>query len=307
MPLRHIRVELKGPVLIARIDNPPSDLLDREVMADLDTLGRRLSRDRAIRSVVLTGPRSGTFVPHYMIDEILEGTERLDTPTPYVAARTALAAVAAASALPGGRSLIRRSPGAGLLELLDTHATLNRLGRLSQVVIAAIDGDALGGGCELALACDIRIMSDDDFRIGLPELTIGIPPGAGGTQRLMAAVGPARARAMILAAQTLDPHRAHAVGLVDAVVPPQATLGAALSVAASVATWNPAAVRAAKHALRPPGLRGGIAREAGGFVSAVSGHDAMAMLRRFTESSAPEEGRTPWRDRSALPPDVTAG
>lgn len=301
-PLRTIRTEQRGDVLLARIDNPPTDLLDRTVMADLAQLGRSLSSDRDVRAVVVTGPRPGVFVPHYLIDEILEGTERLDTPTPYPAARAGLAAVAGLARLPGGRRLIAASPAAGLLELVDTHAALNMLGRLPQVVVAAIDGDAQGGGCELALACDIRVMSDGDHRIGLPELSIGIPPGAGGTQRLMAAVGPARARAMVLGAQTVSPQDALRIGLVDAVVPADRTLEVALDIAATAAGWNPAAVLAAKRALQPPGLSLGLRREAGGFVAAVSGRDAMEMLRRFTTVSDNEHGKTPWRDRSILPP-----
>lgn len=302
IPLRTIRTVQRGKVLVVRIDNPPTDLLDRSVMADLGTLGRGLAADTTVRAVVVTGPRAGVFVPHYLIDEILEGTERLDMPTPYVAARGGLAAVAAVSRVPGGRRLITRSPAAGLLELVDTHAALNRLGRLPQVVVAAIDGDAQGGGCELALACDIRVMSEGDYRIGLPELSIGIPPGAGGTQRLMAAVGPARARAMVLAAQTVEPLEALQMGLVDAVVPPDRTFQVAVDIAETTTAWNPAAVRAAKRALQPPGLAAGLRREAGGFVAAVSGRDAMDMLREFTQVSDNAAGHTPWRDRTILPP-----
>ncbi|MFN8125655.1 MAG: enoyl-CoA hydratase/isomerase family protein [Candidatus Nanopelagicales bacterium] len=300
-PLRTIRTELRDTVLIARIDNPPTDLMDREVMADLGRLGRALSADRSVRAVVVTGPRPGVFVPHYLIDEILAGTERLDTPTPYGIARGGLAAVGALARFPGGRRLVAASPAAGLLEVLDTHAALTRLGRLPQVVIAAVDGDAQGGGCELALACDIRVMSDGDYLIGLPELSIGIPPGAGGTQRLMAAVGPARARALVLSAQTVPPAEALRIGLVDVVVPGDRTLAVALEIAETAAAWNPAAVAAAKRALQPPGLAAGLRREAGGFVASVSGRDAMAMLRDFTSASDNEQGRTPWRDRTILP------
>ncbi len=302
IPLRTIRTEQRDSVLLARIDNPPTDLLDRAVMADLSALGLALASDTSVRAVVLSGPRQGVFVPHYLIDEILEGTERLDQPTPYLAARAGLAAVAALSYVPGGRRLIAGSPAAGLLELVDTHEALNRLGRLPQVVVAAIDGDAMGGGCELALACDIRVMADADHRIGLPELSIGIPPGAGGTQRLMAAVGPARARAMVLGAQTVDPHEALRIGLVDAVVPADRTLDVAMDIAVTATAWNPAAVRAAKRALQPPGLTRGLRRESGGFVASVSGRDAMAMLREFTTASTNSAGRTPWRDRGLLPP-----
>ncbi len=305
IPLDTIRTEQHGAVLVARITNPPSDLLDRQVMTDLGALGRHLERDTSIRAVVLTGPRAGVFVPHYLIDEILTGSERLDRETPYPAARVGLGAVAALARVPGGRRLVTASPAAGLLELIDTHATLNRLGRVPQVIVAAITGDAQGGGCELALACDIRVMADGPFRIGLPELTIGIPPGAGGTQRLMAAVGPLRARAMVLGAQTLTPAAALDVGLVDAVVPAERTEAVALDIAQTATAWNPAAVRAAKRALQPPGLSRGLRRESGGFVAAVSGRTAMGMMRRFTDAADNDAGRTPWRDRTIVPDEFS--
>ncbi len=304
-PLESIRTEQLGGVLIARIDNPPTDLLDRRVMADLAQFVRLLASDKSVRSVVITGPRPGVFVPHYLIEEILEGTERLDMATPYPAARAGLAAVAAVARVPGGRALIARTPAAGLLELVDTHSVFNALGRLPQVIVAAIDGDAQGGGCELALSCDIRVMSEGSYRIGLPELSCGIPPGAGGTQRLMAAVGPLRARAMVLGAQTLDPAEALRVGLVDAVVPSERVEAVATSIATTASAWNPAAVRAAKRAMRPPGLNRGLRQEAGGFVAAVSGREAMAQLRHFTEAADSRGGRTPWRDRSVLPKRFT--
>jgi enoyl-CoA hydratase/carnithine racemase len=106
--------------------------------------------------------------------------------------------------VPAARDALLASPAAGIAELVRTHAALTRLGSLSQVVVAAIDGDALAGGCELALACDLRVMAEGEGRIGLVEVSAAIPPGAGGTQRLARAVGPARARSMMLRATTLD-------------------------------------------------------------------------------------------------------
>lgn len=296
-PVPTLRLEQRGPVLVVRITNPPTDLLDSRVIADLADLTSRLRRDRAIRSVVLTGPAPGVFVPHYLIDDILAGSEQLGLTTPYP---VALAGVAAAT-LAARSAVLRRAaaatPAKGLVDLAVTHRMLTGLGRLPQVVIAAIDGDAQGGGCELALACDIRVMSDGPYRIGLPELSAGIPPGAGGTQRLMAAVGPARARAMVLQAQTLTPHEARSVGLVDAVVPD--ALATAGAIAEGTAEWNPAAVRAVKRAMRS-GRWAGLLREAAGFASAASGAPARDVLRDFVQRSDNARGVSPWRT-----PDLT--
>lgn len=190
-------------VLTVRVSNPPTDLLNATVLADLDRLTRRLSRDRSVRSVVLTGPRDGVFIPHYDLSEIAAGAEELGLTTPYPAARAALTAVAWLGRVPGAKHALAHTPARGLVELLRTTATLDRIGNLPQVVIAAIDGDALGGGCEVALACDVRVMGDGDYRIGLPELTAGIPPGAGGSVRLTRLLGAARASEMILRSITL--------------------------------------------------------------------------------------------------------
>lgn len=190
------------------------------------------------------------------------------------------------------RRLVEATPAKGLVDLAVTHRMLVDLSRVPQVVVAAIDGDACGGGCELALACDIRVMSDGPYRIGLPELSAGIPPGAGGTQRLMAAVGPARARAMVLQAQTLTPQEALAAGLVDTIG--SQPLADASAIAEQAAGWNPAAVRAVKRAMRP-GHRSGLMREAAGFAAAASGARARQALRDFVSRSDNERGISPWR------------
>ncbi|MDQ1246287.1 MAG: enoyl-CoA hydratase [Actinomycetota bacterium] len=296
-PFTTLDVSLTGAVLTVRVSNPPTDLLDGEVMADVDELGRRLRRDRRVRAVVLSGPRPGVFIPHYDLAEIVDGAEALGLPTPYPVARAAVALVAGLARLPGAHQALAHTPAAGLVALHRTHATLNRFGTLPQIIIAAIDGDALGGGCEVALACDLRLMGDGDYLFGLPELTAGIPPGAGGSVRLTRALGPARAAAMILTSRTLSPAQALAAGLVSEVVPAGDVAQRAQDWAADLAQRNPAAVIAAKRAIRTAS----VSVESAGFVSAASGAAAVAALREFVTGADPEHGRTGWRDRSALP------
>ena len=116
------------------------------------------------------------------------------------------------------------------------------------VAIAAVNGYAMGGGCELALACDLRIASET-ATFGLPEPTLGITPAAGGTQRLPRVVGLGRAKEMILTGATWDARKALDFGLVSQVVPPSELLGAARAMAARVISLGPLAVRLAKQAL----------------------------------------------------------
>jgi 3-hydroxypropionyl-coenzyme A dehydratase len=97
------------------------------------------------------------------------------------------------------------------------QAVINKIERLEKPVIGAVNGFALGGGCELAMACDIRIASSN-AKMGQPEVTIGIPPGWGGTQRLLRLVGPAKAKEMIFTGKMITAEEAHQIGLVNSVV-----------------------------------------------------------------------------------------
>lgn len=288
-------------LLVVRLANPAGDLLDTSMFADLDQLGLRLRLRTDIGGVVITGREPGVFAPHFRLGEIADGAEALGRPVPYPLARAAYVGVSGLSRIPALRSALLGSPAAGIAELARTHAALDRLGTLPQVVVAAIDGDALAGGCELALACDLRVMVQGEGRIGLVELSAAIPPGAGGTQRLARAVGPARARSMMLRATTLDAVSAYDLGLVDEVATPAGLLDTALAVAAEVARRSPGAVAAVKRSLRGGRTwRAGIADEAAGFVSTASNAPAISRLREFAARSDERGTSTPWRDRSWL-------
>jgi enoyl-CoA hydratase/carnithine racemase len=134
-----------------------------------------------------------------------------------------------------------------LLSLTQIHRVFARLERMNKVVICAINGTAMGGGCELALACDYRLMADGDHVIGLVEVLGGIIPGAGGTQRLAATVGRAKAVEMMLDGTVLSPRHAASIGLVTRVVPSEQLMPEALGLAERMATRPPLAVSGAKR------------------------------------------------------------
>jgi enoyl-CoA hydratase len=123
------------------------------------------------------------------------------------------------------------------------------LERLAVPAIAAVNGVALGGGCELALGCDLR-WAANTAEFGCPEVTRGIIPAAGGTQRLSSLVGPSRAMALILTGRRITAEEAHRIGLVDAVVAPDDLLPSVSETARAIAANAPLAVRAAKRAIR---------------------------------------------------------
>jgi enoyl-CoA hydratase/carnithine racemase len=120
---------------------------------------------------------------------------------------------------------------------------------LPQPVIAAVHGFALGGGCELALSCDV-IVADETAMLGLPETTVGLVPGCGGTQLLPRRIGPGRAAELIYSGRKVDAPEALAIGLVDRLVQPGTARAAAFELARQIAANSPVAVRAAKRALR---------------------------------------------------------
>jgi enoyl-CoA hydratase/carnithine racemase len=121
--------------------------------------------------------------------------------------------------------------------------------RLPQPVIAAVHGYALGGGCELALNCDL-VVADETAQFGLPETTVGLVPGCGGTQLSMRRLGVGRAADMLLTGRRVKAAEAERIGLADRLVPAGTADGAALQMAGAIAANSPVAVRAAKRAMR---------------------------------------------------------
>lgn len=128
--------------------------------------------------------------------------------------------------------------------------TFHRLSQLPMPILAAIEGSAFGGGLELLLAADIRIASDNpNISLGLPETTLAIVPGAGGTQRLARCIGLARAKEMIWTGRRIDTRTAHDYGLIQHVVPEGTTLSFAMDLAWTMAANGPIAIQAAKYAI----------------------------------------------------------
>ncbi len=162
---------------------------------------------------------------------------------------------------------------------------LGAVAEIPRVVIAAISGVALGGGCELALACDLR-MASDRSRLGQPEIALGIIPGGGGTQRLARLVGPSRAKDMILSGRAVDAEEALRIGLVDRVVPAEEVQDAAIAWAAELATGAVVAQGLAKRAVDrglDVGLAAGLDLEQELFAQVFATDDAGIGVASFRE------------------------
>jgi enoyl-CoA hydratase len=206
--LQHILVERDGAVATITINRPK--VLNALSMATLDELRRAilaLKYDDGVRAIILTGAGDKSFIAGADINELSE-----QTPV-------------------GGREHALR--GQHVLDLVE---------HMGKPVIAAINGYALGGGCELAMACTIRIAADT-AKLGQPEINLGIIPGYGGTQRLSRLIGRGRALELMLTGDQLTAAEAHRLGLVNRVVTGANLMGEARKLAHALAAKAPIAVR----------------------------------------------------------------
>ncbi len=173
-------------------------------------------------------------------------------------------------------------------------ARWERIKRVRKPIIAAVSGFCLGGGCELAMHCDI-IVAAENARFGQPEINIGIIPGAGGTQRLTRAVGKFRAMELILTGRHMSAREAHEAGLVTRVVPNEVCLNEAIALAREIALKSPIAVRLAKEAVlkaQELSLAEGLEYERKLFYMLFATHDQKEGMKAFQEKRAPKyEGR----------------
>jgi enoyl-CoA hydratase len=190
--------------------------------------------------------------------------------------------------------------GADLNEMAekDLAATLNdtrpqlwaRINAFNKPLIAAVNGYALGAGCELALLCDL-VIAGENARFGLPEITLGIMPGAGGTQRLIRSVGKSLASKMVLTGESITARQALAAGLVSDVYPEALTLEYALQQAALMARHSPLALQAAKQALRQSqevALQAGLAQERQLFTLLAATDDRREGIDAFLQKRTPD-------------------
>lgn len=242
-----------GPVTVVRLDNPPLNLVTRELTARLGDILSALDSDPDLRAVVVAG------------------NER---------------AFCAGSDIGEFPSLHGR---VGEGKLLVEGAVYRRLARLPVPTIAAIEGVALGGGLELALCCDLRVASET-ATLGLPEVGLGAIPGSGGTQRLPRLVGPGRAKELILVGEPVDAARALAMGLVERVVAGGEAEPTALDLANTIASRGPQAVREAKAAIDTGldlPLDAGLARELDASERVFSSDDLLEGTRAFRQKRPP--------------------
>ena len=173
---------------------------------------------------------------------------------------------------------------------IDQFSTWDQIRKTKKPLIAAVSGFALGGGCELAMTCDM-IIASESAKFGQPEIKIGVMPGAGGTQRLTRAVGKAKAMEMVLTGKFISADEALKAGLVNKVVPVEIYLDEALELAKEIAAMSPVAARLAKEAVNKAfesHLDEGLAFERKNFYMTFASEDQKEGMRAFIEKRKPE-------------------
>jgi len=187
---------------------------------------------------------------------------------------------------------IAEMASASPIEMLRANriAQWDRVRRIGKPVIAAVNGWCLGGGCELAMALDL-IVAGEGARFGQPEINLGVIPGAGGTQRLTRAIGKSRAMEMILTGEPIDAREAHRLGLVARVVPSELVVEDAMTLAATIATKSPLALRLAKEAVNAAyemSLTDALAHERRLFYLLFASEDQKEGMAAFLEKRPPD-------------------
>ena len=252
-----VRIEREGAVATIRLDRPPANALAREVSLELSAAAKEVGADDGVRAVVVWGG-----------ERIFAAGADIKAMVEY------------------GPEEVAADVGALEQACRDVEA-------IPTITIAAIDGYALGGGCELALSCDFRFAARD-ARIGLPEVRLGIIPGSGGTQRLPRVLGLPKARDLVYTGRQVDAAEALAIGLVDRVADGTDAYALAMEQAQTFANGPTLAYAAAKRAIAASdrSLEQGLAVEREAFVQLFATRDQKEGMRAFLDKRDPEfEGR----------------
>ncbi len=253
--MQYFHVERSAGVAVCTMHNPPMNYLTGPMTQELGQLIAELAGDRTVRALLFTGGVAGKFITHYSVDELV-----------YLASDP------------------ERYRQTGEQGEAAFHALLDSLQRLPKPVIAAINGDCMGGGFELALACDFRLAALGPYQIGLPESRLGILPGGGGTQRLTRLIGAAKALEVMLFGNVYPPDEALRLGLVHRAVPEHDLLDIARDWARQLAKQPPRAVAMIKRAVYEGGdtdLQHGLAIERQCFTEVMCSRDARVGMAAY--------------------------
>ena len=249
--MNNLLMEVENEIAVVTINRPKSlNALNSETLAELDACFSEISERKDIKVVILTGSGAKAFVAGADISEMVNAT-----------------------------------PAEGRKMGMHAKEAFLKRETMPQVTIAAVNGFALGGGCEISMACDIRIASDN-AKFGQPETGLGILPGFGGTQRLARLVGKGRAKELIFTCDMIDANEAYRIGLANKVVPQAELLDTCKAMAEKIMSKGSYAISLAKEAINTgteTDLSSGLTLEADLFGLAFSTDDKKEGMTAFLE------------------------
>jgi len=314
-----LKIRNEGAVRVIEFCNPPQNYITHIMLRDLYSQLLKDREDDSVRVLVLTGGLKDSFLTHYDVGELIEfrkvsAGNRSDSANRRLARLLSwlfdkadrwpwLDRVAAAT-------MAKRSSGeqsiyywTRCLQILDSYP---------KPIIAAINGLALGGGCEISLCCDFRYMADgENYRIGLPEVLLGITPGGTGTPiRLPRIVGEARALEILLTGRIYRPAEAEAIGLIHRALPPADLMSHVMQLAQKLGRGAPIAQAAIRSAVRKGSRlawRRGRVLEMAGAMKAMNSQDARAGMSAYVTQVAPQFEGVDLEKRFALYDDLYNG
>lgn len=254
--MNNLLMDVEGEIAVVSINRPKAlNALNTETVQEINECFKEIQNRKDIKVVILTGAGEKSFVAGADIAQ-------MSNMTPKEAREMSL----------------------------NAYEAFSRIENCPQVVIAAVNGFALGGGCEIAMSCDIRIAADT-AKFGQPEVGLGIIPGFGGTQRLPRLVGKGRAKELIFTAETIDANEAYRIGLVNKVVPKEELMDTCKKMASRILKNGSLAITLAKQAINlgvEMDLNSGIQLESNQFGLTFSSQDQKEGMNAFLEKRKAE-------------------
>ena len=224
---KHLEIEDQGQIIICYLSNPPTHTLTAQGLLEIHDFLDSLVSNKELRILAFTGAGEDVFIRHYEVGELADTAEKNI----------------------GRQEETKKPDNNPIKELHGFHKMLLKIRDLDAIVVAGINGNTAGGGCEFSLGCDLRVMSSGDYFIGLPETSVGILPGGGGTQRLARLIGSSRALDLILHGQLISNVKALEFGIINEILPKESFLKSLKEYCRILANRAPIALREVKRAI----------------------------------------------------------
>jgi len=224
---KHLKIEDNGEIIICYISNPPTHTLTAQGLMEIHDFLDSLASNKKLRVLAFTGAGEDVFIRHYEVGELADSAEKNISKNKET----------------------NKTDNNSKKELHGFHKMLLKMRDLDAIVIAGINGNTAGGGCEFSLGCDLRVMSSGDYFIGLPETGVGILPGGGGTQRLARLIGTSRALDLILHGKLILNTKAFEYGIINEILPKDSFVESLKEYCQVLAKRAPIALREVKKAI----------------------------------------------------------